>query len=209
MSSELKKAKCNCARRGIKDSKEDLTMATLNTPVLPDHTFEHQAMSAPAPLDVRAVTAPFRLCYHFILVSHTLIAAAVSVRACGACILAGAPLPAFTTDPLHHQDAPIRYTISNLILASFRRTLAFQEDLVDVNTHTRACPSQLAACVSCCHLPLPVCLHALCIIKIMLLLVDSARWMNDVVAARCVCARYSYHHDWQCAHPSSVIQNSV
>jgi hypothetical protein len=57
---------------------------------------------------------------------------------------------------------------------------------VDVNTHTLACASQLAACVSHYYLPLPACLRALCIVKVMLLLVDGARWRNDAVAARCV-----------------------
>ncbi len=98
------------------------------------------------------------------------------------------PLPAFTTDPLHHQAAPIRYTISDLTYVSCWRMLLLM-GIASV-WHTRACLSQLPACVSRCHLPLPAGCLALCIVKFMLLLVDGVRWMNDVVATRCVCARY-------------------
>ncbi len=75
---------------------------------------------------------------------------------------------------------------------------------MDVDTHARVSESV----GSLCELlpPSAACLHALCIVKIMLLLVDGACWRNDVVAARCVRTRYSHHHDWQCAHQGAACQ---
>ncbi len=76
-------------------------------------------MSAPAPLDVRAVAS------HLILYLSFICCERERMPVARASLWARHPLPAFTTDPLHHQPATIRYKISDLTHASFQWTLAF------------------------------------------------------------------------------------
>ncbi len=94
-------------------------MATPNTPIFPA-TNQHEAMSAPAPPpDVRFLNALHRFLYYFVFVSHTRVAAACERGRASLWVRPHSPLPALTTDLLHRQAAPIRYTISDMLHVSF------------------------------------------------------------------------------------------